>query len=163
MSNSLKLTANCKRLRLLSVSFCCSRSASFHSACEMPQRAATMPLQSSSLAGDLLLQNVASRLKDYFREGDTLARLGGDEFTMIIETSDVDVCAIVAKRILSELSRELILDSHHIQISGSIGASLYPNNSSDIDQLLHYAGIAMYQAKATGGNTCCKYPDLSPV
>jgi diguanylate cyclase (GGDEF)-like protein len=112
--------------------------------------------------GDLLLQNVASRLKDCLREGDTLSRLGGDEFTMIIETSDVDVCAIVTKRILSELSREFNLERHNIQISGSIGASLYPNNSSDINLLLHYADIAMYQAKAMGGNTCCKYPEIVP-
>ena len=117
----------------------------------------------SHTIGDLLLQSVASRLKDCLREGDTLARLGGDEFTMIIEASDVEICVIVTKRLLSELNREFILDGHSIQISGSIGASLYPNNGSDIHQLLHYADIAMYQAKAMGGNTCCKYPEIAPA
>ena len=72
--------------------------------------------------GDLLLQNVSSSLKSCLREGDTLARLGGDEFTMIVEASDLDICVIVTKRILSELNREFNLDGHNIQISGSIGA-----------------------------------------
>ncbi len=113
--------------------------------------------------GDLLLQAVAIRLKNCLREGDTLARLGGDEFTMIIEANDADMCMNMTQRILSELSREFILNSHRILISGSIGASLYPINSTDISQLIHYADIAMYQAKAMGGNTCCKYPDIAPT
>jgi diguanylate cyclase (GGDEF)-like protein len=108
--------------------------------------------------GDLLLQNVASRLKACLREGDTLARLGGDEFTMLIDASDVDICVIVTQRILSVLNEAFIIEGHSINISGSIGASLYPNNGNDISLLLHYADIAMYQAKAMGGNTCCKYP-----
>jgi diguanylate cyclase (GGDEF)-like protein len=113
--------------------------------------------------GDLLLQTVASRLKSCLREGDTLARLGGDEFTMIIETSDAYNCEVVTHKILSELNKKFQLDGHDIQISGSIGASLYPSDSSDIHALLHYADIAMYQAKAMGGNTCCKYPKIAPA
>ena len=110
--------------------------------------------------GDLLLQNVATRLMDCLREGDTIARLGGDEFAMIIDANDVNNCATVAQKILSALSKEFYLSGHSIQISGSIGASLYPNDSSDIHELLHYADIAMYQAKARGGNTCCKYSEI---
>jgi diguanylate cyclase (GGDEF)-like protein len=113
--------------------------------------------------GDLLLQTVASRLKNCLREGDTLARLGGDEFTMIIETVDANNCKIVTQKILSELNKDFQLNGHDIQISGSIGASLYPQDSSDIHALLHYADIAMYQAKAMGGNTCCKYPKVAPA
>ena len=113
--------------------------------------------------GDLLLQSVASRLKNCLREGDTLARLGGDEFTMIIETNDANNCEIVTQKILSALSKEFQLNGHDIQISGSIGASLYPKDSGDIHALLHYADIAMYQAKAMGGNTCCKYPEIPPA
>lgn len=110
--------------------------------------------------GDLLLKNVAVRLMNCLREGDTISRLGGDEFAMIIDAGDVNNCAIVARKILSELSEKFYLNGHSIQISGSIGASLYPNDSSDIHVLLHYADIAMYQAKARGGNTCCKYSEI---
>lgn len=113
--------------------------------------------------GDLLLQQVAARLKNCLREGDTLARLGGDEFTMIIEASDVDICVVITKRILAEISREFILNGHSIHISGSIGASLYPQNSSDIHELVHFADVAMYQAKAKGGNNCCKYSVMLPA
>ena len=113
--------------------------------------------------GDLLLQSVATRLNNCLREGDTLTRLGGDEFTMIIDANDTNKCAIVAQKILSALNQEFNLNGHTIQISGSIGASLYPNDSSDIDALLHYADIAMYRAKAQGGNRCCKYTGIAPV
>lgn len=114
-------------------------------------------------SGDLLLQSVATRLKNCLREGDTITRLGGDEFAMIIDASDVNKCATVAKNILFALNKEFHLNGHTIQISGSIGASLYPNDSSDIHALLHYADIAMYRAKSQGGNTCCKYSESAPV
>jgi len=113
--------------------------------------------------GDLLLQNVATRLMHCLREGDTIARLGGDEFAMIIDANDINNCAIIAKKILSSLSKEFYLNGHSIKISGSIGASLYPNDSSDINALLNYADIGMYRAKAQGGNICCKYSDITPV
>lgn len=113
--------------------------------------------------GDLLLQNVAERLMNCLREGDTLARLGGDEFTMIIDSNGVNNCEVVARKILHELSREFMLNGHSVKISGSIGASLYPCDSSGIDNLLDHADIAMYLAKAHGGNTCCKYSDITPA
>ena len=109
--------------------------------------------------GDLLLQNVAQRLQDCVREGDTVARIGGDEFTMIIDAVDVSSCLTVSQKILSALSQKFILHGHTIQISGSIGASLYPNDSCDIKSLLHFADSAMYQAKSQGGNMCCKHPE----
>ncbi len=113
--------------------------------------------------GDLLLQSVATRLMNCLREGDTLARLGGDEFTMIIEANDVNNCVTVTQKILSALNNEFLLNGHNIQISGSIGASLYPNDSSNIHALLHYADLAMYQAKTLGGNHCCKYSEIAPA
>lgn len=112
--------------------------------------------------GDLLLQSVATRLINCLREGDTVTRLGGDEFAMIIDANDVNNCTSVAQKVLSALSKEFYLNGQNIQISGSIGASLYPNDSSDIHVLLHYADIAMYRAKAQGGNTCCKYSEITP-
>ncbi|MFA6903425.1 MAG: diguanylate cyclase [Gallionellaceae bacterium] len=113
--------------------------------------------------GDLLLQSVAARLMNCLREGDTLARIGGDEFTMIIDSNDASNCELVAHKILHELSREFNVNGHNIKISGSIGASLYPEDSKIIDDLLNHADIAMYLAKAKGGNTFCKFAELTPV
>lgn len=110
-------------------------------------------------SGDLLLQLVATRLTGCLREGDTISRLGGDEFTMIIDANDADSCEIVAGKVLSELHREFDLNGVPIQISASIGLSLYPLDSSDIRSLLHCADVAMYRAKALGGNTICTYQD----
>ena len=113
--------------------------------------------------GDLLLKNVAIRLSNCLREGDTIARLGGDEFAMIIDASDINNSTTISHKLLSELAREFNINGHIIRISGSIGASIYPDDSSEIHALLHCADIAMYQAKALGGNACCKYHKTLPV
>lgn len=109
--------------------------------------------------GDLLLESVAARLVKCLREGDTLARLGGDEFTMIIDANDINSCSIISQKILSALNRKFYLNGNHIQISGSIGFSLYPDDSSDIQELIHFADAAMYRSKSKGGNTCSKYSE----
>lgn len=111
--------------------------------------------------GDLLLESVATRLVKCLREGDTLARLGGDEFTMIIDANDINSCSTISQKILSSLNKEFYLNGQCIQISGSIGFSIYPNDSDDIHELLHFADTAMYRSKSKGGNTCCKYSELN--
>ena len=111
-------------------------------------------------AGDLLLQIVSTRLVSCLREGDTITRLGGDEFAMIVDANDSNNYAVVAQKILTALSNEYCLNGYTVEISGSVGASLYPNDSDDIQTLLHYADIAMYRAKAQGGNTYCKYSEI---
>lgn len=111
--------------------------------------------------GDLLLQQIAARLLACIRETDTVTRLGGDEFSIILDLPDDSGADTVTRKILTELSREFLLYDHPIQISASIGLSLYPHDSIDgnIDSLLLYADIAMYKAKALGGNTCCNYSE----
>ena len=106
---------------------------------------------------------MATRLINCLREGDTIARLGGDEFAMIIDANDINNCTTISQKILSELGSEFKINGHIIRISGSIGASIYPDDSSEIHALLHFADIAMYQAKSLGGNTCCKYFKILPV
>jgi GGDEF domain-containing protein len=78
---------------------------------------------------------------------------------MIIDASDADSSEIVAAKVLSELHRKFDLNGHAIQISASIGLSLYPRDSSDLSSLLHCADVAMYRAKSLGGNTFCTYQD----
>ncbi|HXJ66701.1 MAG TPA: EAL domain-containing protein, partial [Actinomycetota bacterium] len=98
--------------------------------------------------GDLLLQEIAPRLKRVLREGDTVARLGGDEFGVVLPgVSDEHLAIEVAHRMLAELETPVILEDLPIDTSASIGVALHPNHSDDIDTLLRCADVAMYTAK----------------
>jgi len=103
--------------------------------------------------GDLLLQAVARRLEGCLRKSDTVARIGGDEFTCILphieRAGDVNV---VARKIIIALNSPFDLGGHKIQISGSIGASLFPDDSADGEELIRNADTAMYHAKKQGKN-----------
>jgi len=104
-------------------------------------------------AGDLLLCEVANRLKSCMREGDTVARLGGDEFTVILEdVRSAKFVAKVANKILAAVSQAYLLDAIEVNISPSIGVSLYPSDGRDVDTLLKNADAAMYHAKKHGRN-----------
>mgnify|MGYP000647940802 CR=1 FL=1 len=104
-------------------------------------------------AGDILLCEVANRLKSCVREGDTVARLGGDEFTVILEeVRSAKYVAKVADKILEAISLSYLLDSTEVNISPSIGISLYPSDGRDVDLLLRNADAAMYHAKKHGRN-----------
>jgi diguanylate cyclase (GGDEF)-like protein len=101
--------------------------------------------------GDRLLRVVAQRLCKCVRESDTVARLGGDEFTVILERiKDSNDAVVVARKIVSMLSRPIKLDSHRIQIGVSIGISLFPSDAHDAALLLKHADEAMYLSKEKG-------------
>jgi len=103
--------------------------------------------------GDVLLKRVADRISDCLRDGDTAARLGGDEFiVMLPDISDIQDAAKVASKILESLTPPLDVDQHEIFVSISIGISIYPNNSKDMDGLWADADSAMYHAKKLGKN-----------
>jgi diguanylate cyclase (GGDEF)-like protein/PAS domain S-box-containing protein len=101
-------------------------------------------------SGDLLLQEISARLKTCVRHTDFLARLGGDEFAVILN-NPIDIHEdIVAQRIVTRLSDVYRLKGHRIDyVSASIGASLYPSDADDIDNLVNTADLAMYRAKKT--------------
>jgi diguanylate cyclase (GGDEF)-like protein/PAS domain S-box-containing protein len=107
--------------------------------------------------GDLLLQDVAHRLQAAVRESDTVARLGGDEFVVMLEelSSDREEAAshaqMVADKILSELGKSCHLDGHDINITCSIGVTLF--SAQPAEDLMKQADLAMYQAKNAGKNT----------
>ncbi len=109
--------------------------------------------------GDLLLQQVALRLKEGVREGDTVARLGGDEFVVILEDMSGDTAAAVAQaeaaaeKILSLLNRPYLLSGSEYRNTPSIGATLFCEQHQSMEELLKQADIAMYQAKKAGRNT----------
>lgn len=104
-------------------------------------------------AGDQLLCEVAKRLKSCVREGDTVARLGGDEFTVILEDIDsVQYVAKIAEKVLDSVLQTYTLGSTEVNISPSVGVSLYPADGRDVDVLLRNADAAMYHAKNSGRN-----------
>ena len=105
------------------------------------------------IRGDELLQQVAGRLKESLRRGDTLARLGGDEFTIFLpEMQSRQDVQIVAEKFVERLQQAFFLDGHEVYISASIGIAVYPTDGETMDDLLRHADIAMYQVKADGKN-----------
>jgi diguanylate cyclase (GGDEF)-like protein len=101
--------------------------------------------------GDQLLRSVANRLTSCVRAGDSVCRIGGDEFAILLETlTDPHHAGIVAEKILQTLAEPFKLEGHTVQIGSSIGISLCPDDTDDSATLLHYADIAMYQAKQNG-------------
>ncbi len=111
--------------------------------------------------GDMLLKQVAERLITCVREGDTVARLGGDEFVVMLEELGSDAldaagqAEAVGDKILAALNQPYQLITHEHHSTPSIGATLFNNHQSKIDELLKQADIAMYQAKKAGRNTLC--------
>ena len=109
--------------------------------------------------GDLLLQQVAKRLTACVREGDTVARLGGDEFVVMLEDlseQNLEAAALtesIANKILTTLNESYQLSTHEYRCGSSIGVAFFRDNEQSYEDLLKYADIAMYQAKASGRNT----------
>jgi diguanylate cyclase (GGDEF)-like protein/PAS domain S-box-containing protein len=103
--------------------------------------------------GDALLQNISERLTAWVRPGDTVGRLGGDEFAVILsELATPQDAGLVAAQILKALAAPFHIDGHATYTTASIGISLYPSDSDDIDTLIGNADMAMYGAKAAGGD-----------
>lgn len=105
-------------------------------------------------AGDIVLQEVAKRLRTCLREVDTPARLGGDEFTLILtELHTGKDAALVAGKVIEALSHKIEPEGRNMTIGCSIGIGLFPDDGEDVDTLIAKADAAMYQAKQKGGNT----------
>jgi diguanylate cyclase (GGDEF)-like protein/PAS domain S-box-containing protein len=103
--------------------------------------------------GDLLLQEVARRLKQCVRESDTIGRVGGDEFLVLLNGISRSECASqVAEKIRVALDRPFDLAGHLVHVPPSIGIALYPEHAEDYTQLIRHADEAMYEAKRNGGN-----------
>lgn len=105
-------------------------------------------------AGDLLLKQVAERLKNCVRTSDTLARLGGDEFTMILNIRDAADAEVVAQKVLKTIREPYNLGGNMVDTVGtSIGIAIYPQNGTQASDLIKAADNAMYAAKEAGKNT----------
>ncbi|KTD20796.1 regulatory protein (GGDEF domain) [Legionella lansingensis] len=103
--------------------------------------------------GDKLLIHIANTLTSTLREGDIAARIGGDEFAvMLANVTSHDQVTIIVERLFHELSKPFHIDDHLMQITSSMGISLFPQDGNDIQTLLKLADTALYQAKEMGRN-----------
>ncbi|MFZ3017609.1 MAG: EAL domain-containing protein [Gallionella sp.] len=108
--------------------------------------------------GDMLLIEVARRLRSSVRESDTVARLGGDEFVVILqglgssELLAANQAEDIAEKIVAALSETYFLSAHEHHSSVSIGVGLFHGRGTTVDELLKRADTAMYQAKSAGRN-----------
>lgn len=105
------------------------------------------------LLGDILLQHVARRLESILAVGQTVSRVGGDEFVFLLPSvQSVNPVIDFANRIREEVTRPYHIQGNEIYLSPSIGVSFYPDDASTVSDLFRHADLAMYEAKAEGGN-----------
>jgi diguanylate cyclase (GGDEF)-like protein len=113
--------------------------------------------------GDQLLVEVAARLRDAVRRGDTLARLGGDEFAVLLDgLPDRGTAAELAGRLQDALRRPFALRGVSIELEASIGIALYPSHGTTVGTLLQRADVAMYDAKRGGHGIATYTPERDP-
>lgn len=98
--------------------------------------------------GDTLLKKVAKRLSACLRGEDIVARIGSDEFVVsLVGIARHEDASVVAQKILDSLSRPIMVEGHELQISASIGISVYPDDGDDAETLIKNADVAMDRAK----------------
>jgi len=103
--------------------------------------------------GDQLLVTLSQRMRASLRESDTLARIGGDEFVvLLVDIGERRDCEQLLSRLLQAAATPVRLDGAILQLSASIGVTLYPQDNADADQLVRHADQAMYLAKQAGKN-----------
>ncbi len=103
--------------------------------------------------GDMLLQEVASRLKSVLRAEDTISRQGGDEFLILLEDIDEEKkISSLLKRIIHVINKPFVAHDHTLHTSFSIGVAFFPKDGQHFEELLQRADLAMYRAKNEGRN-----------
>ena len=99
-------------------------------------------------AGDVLLKSVTTRIQECLRSSDIVSRLGGNEFTVILEhMKSRVVVARIAQKICDEFSKPFQLEGQQVYVSTSMGISLFPEDTTDVNTLIKYADAAMFKAK----------------
>jgi len=104
--------------------------------------------------GDALLKSIAKRLQTCVRRSDTVCRQGGDEFVVLLnEVENVPDAVVMAEKIIETMSQPHLVSGHQLNVTFSIGISLYPDDGKDLETVARKADAAMYQAKEKGRNT----------
>jgi diguanylate cyclase (GGDEF)-like protein len=115
-------------------------------------------------AGDVLLQEIATRLKQCTRESDFIARLGGDEFTVLLPgITTPESAGVLADKLVQAMARPFLVEGDERFLSASVGIALYPHDGTTADALVKNADTAMYRAKATGRNKSVYFEDRMNV
>jgi diguanylate cyclase (GGDEF)-like protein/PAS domain S-box-containing protein len=105
--------------------------------------------------GDLLLQELAKRIRAALRDSDTVARLGGDEFTVLLpQIHSIDDATAVGCKLLETIKQPLHIEGHDFEVTTSIGVSTFPDDGADAETLIKNADTAMYMAKEDGRDKC---------
>ncbi|CAH1086749.1 EAL domain-containing protein [Candidatus Nitrotoga sp. 1052] len=105
------------------------------------------------LVGDKLLKIVADRISSVARTSDTVSRLGGDEFAIMLPyIENTDDIATIAVKLLTSIAGPCVIDGNEIEVTTSIGISVFPEDGNDSESLIAHADAAMYQAKGNGRN-----------
>jgi diguanylate cyclase (GGDEF)-like protein/PAS domain S-box-containing protein len=114
-------------------------------------------------AGDTVLKEIAARLAGAVRESDIVGRMGGDEFVVVLsEVDDTRGVLALTDKLRTECARPVRLDGHEVQLSVSMGVSLFPDDAQDFRTLLRFADSALYHAKAEGRDNVQFYlPELT--
>jgi diguanylate cyclase (GGDEF)-like protein len=104
-------------------------------------------------AGDLLLIELSSRLRELLRESDTFARLSGDEFGVLLPSASVEEASVLAERVHESLEEPFTLRGLPLEVGTSVGIASFPEHGEDVDTLLQRADVAMYVAKDAHAGT----------
>jgi diguanylate cyclase (GGDEF)-like protein/PAS domain S-box-containing protein len=102
--------------------------------------------------GDILLKETVQRIRTHIRESDLFARIGGDEFVIVLTNVDETYISNIASNIISVIQEPFNIENHTLNITTSIGISVFPKNGDTIDALIKYADMAMYATKRSGRN-----------
>jgi diguanylate cyclase (GGDEF)-like protein len=103
------------------------------------------------VAGDKVLVEIATRLREVVRPSDTFARVGGDEFALLIESEPADVISHVIERFTKVMAPPIEIEGQTFRLGVSAGAATYPSDARSAEDLMSLADSAMYQVKRTRG------------
>jgi diguanylate cyclase (GGDEF)-like protein len=114
--------------------------------------------------GDQLLQSVARRLESCVRHSDTVSRQGGDEFVVLLsEVTAAQDAVLTAEKLIKAIAEPHLIGKHRLNVTLSIGISLYPDDGEDVEAVLTNADTAMYYAKRSGRNNYQRFtPEMDP-
>ena len=110
--------------------------------------------------GDQLLQETSERFQSLLRSGDTVARLGGDEFVILIESCrSREGIVHIAEKLIATIAAPLHIDGHELEVQGSIGIAVAPQDGQDPEAIMEAADQAMYRVKTKQGNDFCFFDE----